>query len=570
MRILLLTHTFNSLCQRLHVELRRLGHTVSIEFDINDTVTEEAVAAFRPHLLVAPYLKRPIPESIWGRLRCIIIHPGPFGDRGPSALDWALMRRQPMWGVTALQANAILDGGAVWATVNFPMRRARKSSLYRNEVTEGAVQVLLRTLDRLKDSSVSPQSLTLGRDNEWGHWQPPMRQEDRHIDWARDDTETVLRKIWAADGSPGVLDSLGGRRCYLYDAWAEDSLRGTPGTLLGHRHGAILRATRDGAVWIGHLREKTPGPRGLKLPATLALQGAIDSLEAIPLGLHVPTARQTYREITYEEKDQVGYLHFEFYNGAMSTAQCHRLRAAYEYARARPTHVIVLMGGSDFWSNGLHLNVIEAADSPADESWRNIDAMNDLVRAIITTDSHLTLAALQGNAGAGGCFLALAPDYIYARTGIILNPHYKAMGNLYGSEYWTYLLPKRVGQERATELTTHRLPLGAEEAKGLGLIDDHLPSDPLEFRRSIEALASDLANTPRFHRLVREKQARRTADERMKPLEAYRAVEMAHMKLNFYGFDPSYHVARYHFVHKIPHARTPLYLAQHRRLKARA
>jgi hypothetical protein len=37
------------------------------------------------------------------------------------------------------------------------------------------------------------------------------------------------------------------------------------------------------------------------------------------------------------------------------------------------------------------------------------------------------------------------------------------------------------------------------------------------------------------------------------------------MKLNFYGFDPSYHVARYHFVHRLPHAWTPLHLARHRR-----
>jgi putative two-component system hydrogenase maturation factor HypX/HoxX len=36
------------------------------------------------------------------------------------------------------------------------------------------------------------------------------------------------------------------------------------------------------------------------------------------------------------------------------------------------------------------------------------------------------------------------------------------------------------------------------------------------------------------------------------------------MRLNFYGFDPSYHVARYHFVYKLPKARTPHYLARHR------
>jgi len=91
------------------------------------------------------------------------------------------------------------------------------------------------------------------------------------------------------------------------------------------------------------------------------------------------------------------------------------------------------MGGQDFWSNGIHLNLIESAENPADESWHNINAMNDLIYTILTTDSHLVIAGLQGNAAAGGVMLALAADKVYARRWIVLNPHYKRMG-LYGSE----------------------------------------------------------------------------------------------------------------------------------------
>ena len=58
MRILLLTHSFNSLAQRLMVELSALEHEVSIEFDVNDEVTIEAVELFRPELIIAPFLKR--------------------------------------------------------------------------------------------------------------------------------------------------------------------------------------------------------------------------------------------------------------------------------------------------------------------------------------------------------------------------------------------------------------------------------------------------------------------------------------------------------------------------------
>jgi putative two-component system hydrogenase maturation factor HypX/HoxX len=143
---------------------------------------------------------------------------------------------------------------------------------------------------------------------------------------------------------------------------------------------------------------------------------------------------KTYREIRYAERDQVGYLHFDFYNGAMSTEQCVRLCDAFLFARGRPTRVIALLGGEDFFSNGIDLNAIEAAASPARESWHNIIAINDLVREILHTNSHLVVAALRGNAGAGGAMLALAADYVYARRGVVLNPHYKGMGRLYGSE----------------------------------------------------------------------------------------------------------------------------------------
>jgi Acyl-CoA dehydrogenase, C-terminal domain len=75
------------------------------------------------------------------------------------------------------------------------------------------------------------------------------------------------------------------------------------------------------------------------------------------------TNHRTFREIRYDEQDGVGYLSFDFYNGAMSTLQCNRLRNAFLFARRRPTKVIVLLGGRDFFSNGIHLNVIEALDA---------------------------------------------------------------------------------------------------------------------------------------------------------------------------------------------------------------
>ncbi len=38
------------------------------------------------------------------------------------------------------------------------------------------------------------------------------------------------------------------------------------------------------------------------------------------------------------------------------------------------------------------------------------------------------------------------------------------------------------------------------------------------------------------------------------------------MQRNFFGFDPSYHVARHHFDPKTSHSRTPRHLTIHREL----
>jgi putative two-component system hydrogenase maturation factor HypX/HoxX len=565
MRILFLTHAFNSLAQRLYVELVARGHEISIELDVNDRVTEEAVRLFDPELIVAPFLKRAIPEPVWRSRRCIVIHPGIVGDRGPSSLDWAVQERAAEWGVTALEAIAEMDAGPVWASAGFPMRDAAKGSLYRNELTEAAVQALLTALERMRDPSFRPAPLDYSRSDVRGRLRPPMRQADRAIDWSRDDSADILAKIRAADGVPGVLDEICGVPVYLYDGHPEDAPRGgRPGEVIARRDGAVLRATVDGAVWIGHLKRKPEGEPTLKLPATTVLGEKLADVPEVPAALWDEAPRRTYRELWYEESDGVGYVHFAFYNGAMSTRQCDCLAAAIRFAKTRPTRVIALMGGPDFWSNGIHLNVIEASPTPADESWANINAIDDVAREILTCDRHLTVAALQGNAGAGGVFLALAADRVLARNPVVLNPHYKGMGNLYGSEYWTYLLPRRVGAARAAEITGNRLPIGAPQAAALGLVDeahgDNLPG----FVAHVRCLAAGLAGAPDWAERIAAKRARRAADEAEKPLDAYRAEELERMKLNFYGFDPSYHVARYHFVFKVPKSRTPLYLARHR------
>jgi putative two-component system protein, hydrogenase maturation factor HypX/HoxX len=271
----------------------------------------------------------------------------------------------------------------------------------------------------------------------------------------------------------------------------------------------------------------------------------------VPLHAPIPFDH-TWREISYEESDGVGYLSFDFYNGAMSTEQCRRLREAYLYARSRrTTRAIVLMGGEDFFSNGIHLNVIEAATDQGEESWFNLHAIDDVVREILETDSHLVISALCGDAAAGGVPFAVAADHVVARKDVVLNPYYQHMGGLYGSEYWTYLLPRRVGAEMSAELTETFTPVGTRRAVEIGLLDGTFGDTVASFRAQLQGLAERLARHPDIGHWLEEKREARRRDEQIKPLSTYRTEELAKCHECFFGEDRSYHEARRRFVYKL-------------------
>ena len=567
MRILLAASAYNSMTQRVHVELADRGHEVSVELALSDKALREGVRRCDPDLVIAPMLTTAIPEDIWSAVPCFIVHPGPVGDRGPSSLDWAIMAGAARWGVTVLQANAVMDAGDIWASAEFTLPGQSKSSVYRTEVADAAAEAVLAAVARFGSGSYRPEPLDYTRPGVWGRHRPPCRQADRVIDWAGEPTEVVVAKLRAADSSPGVLDVLGGEQYYLAGGHPEDTLRGQPGAIVAHRDGAICRATADGAVWIPQLRRRPApgGPGTFKLSATLALRGSpvLADVPHVPAPLTPHPGARTYQQIRYRESGQVGYLEFAFPGGAMSTGQCRALLAAYRHAAARPVKVIVLGAPRDFFGNGIHLNVIQAAADPAAESWANITAINDLVHAILTTTSQLTVAALAGNAAASGLMLALAADQVWCRDGAVLNPHYALMG-LHGSEYWTYTLPRRVGPDQAARLTTACLPVSPTAALRSGLVDQVLAGDPASFRARVMALAGQLAASPGYPARLAAKATQLAAAEHHKPLAAYRAAELAAMRANFTGPREPYTQLRRAFVYKAKPAHTPPHLARHR------
>src|SRR5215467_8442739 len=155
LRILFVVSAHNSLSQRAFVALSDLGHEVSVEVVDCSAAIEAAVARHAPELIVCPMLKSIIPKSVWTKHRCLIVHPGPRGDRGPSSLDWAIELEMAEWGVTVLEATDDVDGGGVWASRMFRMREAGKSSVYRHEARRAAIEAVIEAVTLVADGGTA-------------------------------------------------------------------------------------------------------------------------------------------------------------------------------------------------------------------------------------------------------------------------------------------------------------------------------------------------------------------------------------------------------------------------------
>lgn len=542
MKILLVVSAFNSLTQRVFCTLRDLQHEVSVQFAIDDKSTTCEVERFKPDIIFCPYLKKYLPKEIFSKAPTFILHPGIRGDRGHSSLDHALLDDKKEWGVVILRANEELDGGDIYSEVRFPMRESYKASIYRNEVSDATIEALLSLLENLKnkDFRATPQLKS--------PLHPYLTQEDRAIDWQKDTTKEIIKKINVSDSFPGVRDEFLGFSCYLFGAHEEKNLRGQPKEIIAKRDGAICAGTVDGALWISHMQEVG----SFKLPSTYVLKESIKGVKEMRIPLISQVAEKTFHEISSKVLGEVGYLYFNFHNGAMHSEQCIRLKYAFEYLK-ESCKVIVLMGGTDFFSNGIHLNILEDSKKQGEDGWSNINSMNDLVKSLLMSDDVITVASLEKNAGAGGVFLALASDFVVAREGVVLNPHYKTLG-LSGSEYHSYTLPKRVGERLAQELLDNCLPISAKNAFEIGMVDKLYQKS--NYFKELDTFAQSLVeDEDKYSDFLYNKEDFLSQNSSL--IELKKEQELKIMHPEFWDEDSSFHQLRNSFVYKKCFIKTP-------------
>ena len=146
--------------------------------------------------------------------------------------------------------------------------------------------------------------------------------------------------------------------------------------------------------------------------------------------------------------------------------------------------------------------------------------------------------------------MPLSAHYVIMRDGVVLNPHYKNMG-LYGSEYWTYLLPRRVGERKAKELTNACLPVGSRQALKLGMVDYVFTGNRKNFYEMVQQFCRRISVDQKFSCELKRLSDERRKENNKKSLEEYRKDELKIMHKNIFENNWSFEEKRKAFVYKL-------------------
>ena len=157
----ILRHRFQFLL-RVMVNLKQNGFNVNevkLGLKTNDMVelasswAKDATGNMKPDVIICPLMKTRIPPELYENVLTLVVHPGPPGDRGASALDWCVYLQKSEWGVTVVEAHEDFDAGNVWGYELFPVaKNDTKSSIYRNQVQKSAINSILDALKNIKEN----------------------------------------------------------------------------------------------------------------------------------------------------------------------------------------------------------------------------------------------------------------------------------------------------------------------------------------------------------------------------------------------------------------------------------
>ncbi len=220
---------------------------------VRDSEVVAALRGMRPEAIVVVAYGQLLPDPILALPPhgCVNVHASLLPKyRGPAPIQWAIINREAVTGVSIMRIEARVDAGPVLLQQAEPVQPRDTAGTLGDRLAVAGAKLLCRALDQVAGGTLS----SAAQDERAATYAPKLKPEDERLDWAREAIalDALIRALLP---DPGAATQFGGRRVKVLDAVTEEAAGGPPGLVLAiDRDKGVLVATGRQALRLRQLQ----------------------------------------------------------------------------------------------------------------------------------------------------------------------------------------------------------------------------------------------------------------------------------------------------------------------------
>ena len=170
--------------------------------------------------------------------------------RGPAPIQWAIINGEKQTGVTTMHLDEGMDTGDILLSSAVDIGPEDTSASLHDRLAKEGAQLILETIDRLADGSVS----AVPQDDLAATYAPLLSKKAGHIDWTRPAAELAdfIRGVTPWPSAYTYCDDM--RLKILKATYMNMELPDAPGTVLASFPDELRVATGEGALLIQEIQ----------------------------------------------------------------------------------------------------------------------------------------------------------------------------------------------------------------------------------------------------------------------------------------------------------------------------
>jgi methionyl-tRNA formyltransferase len=220
---------------------------------VRDPEAVAALRAMRPEAIVVVAYGQLLPDPILALAPhgCVNVHASLLPKyRGPAPIQWAIINRETVTGVSIMRIEAQVDAGPILLQQVEPVQPRDTAGTLGERLAVAGAKLLCRALDQMAGGTAG----SAAQDERAATYAPKLKPEDERLDWAREAIvlDALIRALLP---EPGAVTRFAGRRVKVLDAVIEETAGGPPGLVLAiDRDKGVLVATGRQALRLRQLQ----------------------------------------------------------------------------------------------------------------------------------------------------------------------------------------------------------------------------------------------------------------------------------------------------------------------------